>query len=1701
MEETTQTAVLQLLLQLKEGEIRWFSRSTEKKDKTQDPKDMKESSSDSLLSELLSLYVSTSGSEVYSLVSQIVHSRLQDLLGGFMSDSEQTVWLSNLTLESVSFFSKLLEQIAKQTAQSAAFETGIVSTSLSPFLLHALTSYRSIYSNSTTVTVYLTTVMFALALSSSDVQVFLESIRSQFIGDMEETIEVPKSKKQKVSKQPSTLNGCANIRHRFIGSLSNLIQGTSVPPQAQQAIDSKLVYTIGSAIASLDGEMEADQLLGQFMSLSVPSFSALMKTDSEVVSKIPAHWINSYLICNLSATVPESLMESLSLAVILALRFVQESRTDESIQSLVFDRLSSMDPSQFLLAVQIVMFFLTKETVVDRSTEFELQQSVSWYTTLLHVCYVLADFKQLDIAQFLLGHPVFLSHLLQPVWSKYLWSIFVEMLPHSTTTVTHSVADVRTFTPHPVLAPFTRPYTEQLLLASLESSPSPLVLSLLIDGGLDLFSVEQKQLVWVHMLTIEDGTCRRVLLQLLSTTPCKALLKSRQDLAYLWSLFENDSTNLELNSLIDKLFSQSDLDVSLWMDDLAFRFLLESILNGSSSSTQAMHIKWSCVLLSRNAFLRAFFIQFVSDRLAHSISNGGTAAKKRKASVEEHSISSLSPLFHGIVVCIRVGPMTAMLRDIVARIGSSMNSLSRIDSCTASERDLLILWITKCDPSMDELRKLFSSICPSKRMSFGAFQISLVLLDRMESKDRLAWYQVALLTLSDLLHQSANSVKPASKESHTVMFHAPPDDSDHFEAQLVLRLVKEWPKISGMEGASASGTAILAPADLFKFCKNCLKYRFNSPVMIHLVSLLASHLPNDSVPKSVQFSASTLFQLIVSHSQFGELMQAQTADLTTESIQAVSILQLICALIHRDKSLLNRHNLSLFLTFYNASLSMKDRMIRMLLTQMESNAIYSAAKGVLWGLAARQASALATVPSTREFLYEKTVETHRMRITADCFPIYRELTSEQLAGSDAELLQWDFVDPWVTKQNLEPDMLNQVRTSESWFIPSKGRVDSNSGNRLTFEQSHLVYDPSFVIPWFFHVVQSMDFDPRKFVDLGCLSLVIRGLSSECTDMRLMCSRLLTLYFNFVDQKDIRFREKAQILLVLRSLRDSIETLATPVANVITMFVSHSTTLMLRPDNIIFPLVNRFLLQRPYMDLSDIPMFFSSFFSGSENLPAERSWIIQILSGGLLTNSDVRLYHRRHILEILLSFVISPLCDAQMREKVCQLIEKLVKLSKGLSDLTQHLAFVSWIHSLSENHILYLNSIRPNHTHTASAAVVSASPGSLVASSTAAAPVSVSPFVVCLSSSSALWRTSSPLQWLLQLVSTVSLKYTVAIRDQVAAVCSSWIKALSVQHHHYALQGHDPLRTPFMRTQRANVASPNTNKSQSGQQTSKSSSILDSISTLLDILIVCTPPSVSVLTDMFNLLRMIGSPLSNQIDHSIAKKVLQLVSVTSPVGTVEAASLLAVVEWCWLYIFESYKSITQSPLDLTVLDGEGIESALGLLRWCGRLFKHQPAFMLAFKSSAVLTQCFLKSYSLCYGNDSRIVALNCLNRLCLTMVSNHLSGNPSIQASLMSIMNQLPHADDAESLDNASSGQVMLHELISLLIREVLLSTSFNQFTSLLDSIENYLTVADGVSVKELLKYKVPDSQVDSSSKKESAKSKNLKKAKKVKASQ
>ncbi|CAG8450920.1 8097_t:CDS:10 [Ambispora leptoticha] len=236
------------------------------------------------------------------------------------------------------------------------------------------------------------------------------------------------------------------------------------------------------------------------------------------------------------------------------------------------------------------------------------------------------------------------------------------------------------------------------------------------------------------------------------------------------------------------------------------------------------------------------------------------------------------------------------------------------------------------------------------------------------------------------------------------------------------------------------------------------------------------------------------------------------------------------------------------------------------------------------------------------------------------------------------------------------------------------------------ENTELSYDPSFFLPLFANLIASYGtlVDCRKFIEINALGFVVVALSSSESTRR-AAYYIMDEFYVLLEHTE--FREKRQILLLLNSFKNSITERKNEgkqlqrIPTIITVFVAHALNVLLNPAHFMYPMINKFLLQRPVLDLEDIPLFYNLFYSSTEHYQKERVWILRLLSAGLRSFEDYKLFKRRHVWDIISAYYNSQLADNVTRKLVIEILFNAASIPQVITEMITRNGLLSWLHYL------------------------------------------------------------------------------------------------------------------------------------------------------------------------------------------------------------------------------------------------------------------------------------------------------------------------------------------------------------------------------------------------------------------------------------
>uniref|UniRef100_A0A8C7M8M0 URB1 ribosome biogenesis homolog n=1 Tax=Oncorhynchus kisutch TaxID=8019 RepID=A0A8C7M8M0_ONCKI len=358
-----------------------------------------------------------------------------------------------------------------------------------------------------------------------------------------------------------------------------------------------------------------------------------------------------------------------------------------------------------------------------------------------------------------------------------------------------------------------------------------------------------------------------------------------------------------------------------------------------------------------------------------------------------------------------------------------------------------------------------------------------------------------------------------------------------------------------------------------------------------------------------------------------------------------ALVSLLLSLVKRSPAVCSSSHFVVLLGGYGATLSTTDQNLLLLLQEYERNGISLVDfQCMLWGPAA--------------------VEHHKARRSLGV-SLWQQPSSEDLLAL------------------LSPDtMINTIT-----HFPLQRRIILQEGKELIFKDEEVkdlgsVYDPCFLLPLFSAMLQPESvIDCLKFVSSHGLGVTMVSLSSYDPKLRAAAYQVLASYHHHLEAA--RFREKRQLLYLLDMVKNGIRQQNLRMPFILTTYITKVARQMLKPEEHMYVVVNRFLLSHQCLDFRRVPEFFKLFYSCDMEHKMEREWILSVLEEGLKDRQCYDLLDQQGIFQTLLGFCCSPLCDQHTQTLIVRVLHQAGRVTKAAYNLTKGHGLLTWILQLLE----------------------------------------------------------------------------------------------------------------------------------------------------------------------------------------------------------------------------------------------------------------------------------------------------------------------------------------------------------------------------------------------------------------------------------
>lgn len=188
---------------------------------------------------------------------------------------------------------------------------------------------------------------------------------------------------------------------------------------------------------------------------------------------------------------------------------------------------------------------------------------------------------------------------------------------------------------------------------------------------------------------------------------------------------------------------------------------------------------------------------------------------------------------------------------------------------------------------------------------------------------------------------------------------------------------------------------------------------------------------------------------------------------------------------------------------------------------------------------------------------------------------------------------------------------------------------------LTFESRQIAfqaesrlagfYDVTFVLSLTALTFREGDLNGLDMVEIlrsNVIGLACCGLASKKGDIRALSAKILGSVIAIIGR--IAFQEKTVVTRILRLLRHGVQppidltksSAPSRIPFVMAVFFAHALRATADPSSFLYPLISKFLLQRPTVDFNDVPMLYNLLYSAGQGSKKQRRWMARFIRDGV-----------------------------------------------------------------------------------------------------------------------------------------------------------------------------------------------------------------------------------------------------------------------------------------------------------------------------------------------------------------------------------------------------------------------------------------------------------------------------------------------------
>ncbi|OQR78128.1 hypothetical protein BIW11_06614 [Tropilaelaps mercedesae] len=363
--------------------------------------------------------------------------------------------------------------------------------------------------------------------------------------------------------------------------------------------------------------------------------------------------------------------------------------------------------------------------------------------------------------------------------------------------------------------------------------------------------------------------------------------------------------------------------------------------------------------------------------------------------------------------------------------------------------------------------------------------------------------------------------------------------------------------------------------------------------------LLRSLFSNAYKAASPELTALEATEMVFGHSKFLPTLTGKDTPLKQQ------LVQLLITLVQLDgPNVCKTPHLPILLSGYDASLSLSDQHLYHLLTLYERNGANLALfQPLIWGEAAPSYYSIDKGTAAVSVLKNATIN-----------QLLSQISQQRLLRSVENVPEHSL--------GLDPAMVVQV------------------------DQGAEIYDPRFVQTNVLHLIDELsEMQTIRLIEEKIPLLSIATLAAECSDLRSLGYTLLSRIYMKM-QRVSSHPVVMYMMAIMDLLRNSLGSEGARKLNTVTVgyLIRCCEVVISDPNNPLYNQLIRSSLARPAFNVQRLPPLLNHFINSSMASRERRRWIESILTDFMRSSRDMEMLHSQGLLDNIISFAQSPLCD-------------------------------------------------------------------------------------------------------------------------------------------------------------------------------------------------------------------------------------------------------------------------------------------------------------------------------------------------------------------------------------------------------------------------------------------------------------------------